>query len=56
MRKKIVAGYWKCNTTVQEGVELAKAVTELVAKSGVKNVVCSSWNSFHPHYHRSFGC
>ena len=39
MRKKIVAGNWKCNTTVQEGVELAKAVTELVAKSGVKNVV-----------------
>ncbi|HAH22587.1 MAG TPA: triose-phosphate isomerase [Prolixibacteraceae bacterium] len=39
MRKKIVAGNWKCNTTVQEGVELAKAVTELVAKSGVKDVV-----------------
>ena len=39
MRKKIVAGNWKCNTTVQEGVELAKEVSELVAKSGVKNVV-----------------
>jgi len=39
MRKKIVAGNWKCNTTVQEGVELAKSVNELVAKSGVKNVV-----------------
>ena len=39
MRKKIVAGNWKCNTTVQEGVELAKAVNELVDKSGVKNVV-----------------
>ena len=39
MRKKIVAGNWKCNTTVQEGVELAKAVSELVAKSGVKDVV-----------------
>ena len=39
MRKKIVAGNWKCNTTVQEGVVLAKAVSELVAKSGVKNVV-----------------
>ena len=39
MRKKIVAGNWKCNTTVQEGVELAKAVTELVDKSGVKDVV-----------------
>ena len=30
MRKKIVAGNWKMNTTVPEGVELAKAV---VAKS-----------------------
>jgi triosephosphate isomerase len=39
MRKKIVAGNWKCNTTVQEGVELAKAVSELVAKAGVKDVV-----------------
>jgi triosephosphate isomerase len=39
MRKKIVAGTWKCNTTVQEGVELAKAVNQLVADSGVKDVV-----------------
>ena len=39
MRKKIVAGNWKCNTTVQEGVELAKAVSELVVQSGVKDVV-----------------
>ena len=30
MRKKIVAGNWKMNTTVSEGLELAKAV---VAKS-----------------------
>ena len=35
MRKKVVAGNWKCNTTVQEGVELAKAVNELVAKAVV---------------------
>lgn len=39
MRKKIVAGNWKCNTTVQEGVELAKSVSELVTISGVKDVV-----------------
>lgn len=38
MRKKIVAGNWKCNTTVQEGVELAKAVNELVANEGAKDV------------------
>lgn len=28
MRKKIVAGNWKMNTTVSEGVELAKAVAD----------------------------
>ena len=26
MRKKIVAGNWKMNTNLQEGIELAKAV------------------------------
>jgi triosephosphate isomerase len=35
MRKKIVAGNWKMNKTLQEGVELAKEVEALVAK-GVK--------------------
>lgn len=39
MRKKIVAGNWKCNTTLQEGIELAKAVNELVVKEGNKDVV-----------------
>ena len=39
MRKKIVAGNWKCNTTVQEGIELAKAVNELVVATGAKDVV-----------------
>ena len=28
MRKKIVAGNWKMNTTLQEGVALAKEVNE----------------------------
>ena len=32
MRKNIVAGNWKMNTTVPEGVELAKAVLEASAK------------------------
>jgi triosephosphate isomerase (TIM) len=43
MRKKIVAGNWKCNTTVQAGVELAKSVTAVVTASGdpeVQVVVC----------------
>jgi triosephosphate isomerase len=39
MRKKIVAGNWKCNTNVQEGVELAKAVNDLVARKGAADVV-----------------
>jgi len=39
MRKKIVAGNWKCNTTVQEGVELAKSVNELVLTKGAKDVI-----------------
>jgi triosephosphate isomerase len=39
MRKKIVAGNWKCNTTVKEGVELAKNVNELVLTKGAKDVV-----------------
>jgi triosephosphate isomerase (TIM) len=43
MRKKIVAGNWKCNTTVQAGVELAKSVNAAVVESGdpdVKVVIC----------------
>jgi triosephosphate isomerase (TIM) len=43
MRKKIVAGNWKCNTTVQAGVELASAVNQSVLESGdpdVQVVVC----------------
>jgi triosephosphate isomerase len=39
MRKKIVAGNWKCNTNLQEGIELAKAVDTLVASKGAKDVV-----------------
>jgi triosephosphate isomerase len=39
MRKKIVAGNWKCNTTVKEGVELAKSVNDLVLTKGAKDVV-----------------
>ncbi len=39
MRKKIVAGNWKCNTTVNEGIELAQKVNELVIAEGAKDVV-----------------
>lgn len=34
MRKNIVAGNWKMNTTVPEGVQLAKEVNEAVAAAG----------------------
>jgi triosephosphate isomerase (TIM) len=39
MRKKIVAGNWKCNTTVSEGVALAKQVSDIVNERGAKDVV-----------------
>jgi len=39
MRKKIVAGNWKCNTTLSEGVALAKQVSNFVAERGAKDVV-----------------
>lgn len=39
MRKKVVAGNWKCNTTLQEGVELAEAVNKLVTEKGAEDVV-----------------
>jgi triosephosphate isomerase (TIM) len=39
MRQKIVAGNWKCNTNLQEGVELAKAVDTIVASEGADDVV-----------------
>jgi len=39
MRKKIVAGNWKCNTNLQEGIQLAKDVDSLVAEKGADDVV-----------------
>ncbi|MGF7139139.1 triose-phosphate isomerase [Roseimarinus sediminis] len=39
MRKKVVAGNWKCNTTLNEGLELAKAVNDVVAQKGAADVV-----------------
>ncbi|MDC1105845.1 triose-phosphate isomerase [Prolixibacteraceae bacterium] len=38
MRKKIVAGNWKCNTSLQEGAELAQAVNTAVTEKGAKDV------------------
>jgi triosephosphate isomerase len=41
MRKKIVAGNWKMNSTLQEGIELAKAVNMLVSGTKVTVVLCT---------------
>ncbi|MBN1599662.1 MAG: triose-phosphate isomerase [Bacteroidales bacterium] len=41
MRKKIVAGNWKMNTTVQEGIELAKGVNDKVSGSDVTVILCT---------------
>ena len=35
MRKKVVAGNWKCNTTLEEGIALAKEVNSLVNTNDV---------------------
>ena len=50
MRKKIVAGNWKMNTTVPEGVELAKAVVEKSAQvaEGVGLVIATSFTHLVP--------
>jgi triosephosphate isomerase (TIM) len=39
MRKKIVAGNWKCNTTVSQGVELAEEVNRLVTEQASDDIV-----------------
>ena len=50
MRKKIVAGNWKMNTTVPEGVELAKAVVEKSAQvpQDVKLIVATPFTHLCP--------
>ncbi|MDP4207943.1 MAG: triose-phosphate isomerase [Bacteroidota bacterium] len=43
MRQKIVAGNWKMNTTLQEGIALAQEVEALIAgvNNGAKVIVCT---------------
>jgi triosephosphate isomerase (TIM) len=40
MRKRIVAGNWKMNTTLTEAVELARAIKDLVKDNSVEVVLC----------------
>ena len=50
MRKKIVAGNWKMNTTVPEGIELAKAVVKGSAEvpADVKLVIATPFTHLFP--------
>lgn len=41
MRKKIVAGNWKMNKTLQEGIELAKDVNSQVKENEVAVILCT---------------
>lgn len=41
MRKKIVAGNWKMNTNLAEGISLAKDVNAQVSGGGVEVVICT---------------
>ena len=50
MRKHIVAGNWKMNTTVAEGVELAKAVVAASAEvpADVKLIIAPPFTHLYP--------
>ncbi|MBQ9474894.1 MAG: triose-phosphate isomerase [Bacteroidales bacterium] len=50
MRKQIVAGNWKMNTTVPEGVELAKAVVAQAGNvpAGVKLIIATPFTHLYP--------
>jgi len=41
MRKKIVAGNWKMNTTLKEGIELAKSVNDKIEMTDVTVILCT---------------
>jgi triosephosphate isomerase len=43
MRKKIVAGNWKMNKTLQEGIELARTINRQVVDNGVIIVLCTPY-------------
>jgi triosephosphate isomerase len=41
MRRKIVAGNWKMNKTLQEGIELARTINRQVEDNGVVIILCT---------------
>jgi len=46
MRKKIVAGNWKMNKTLKEGIELAKVINHQVEDKGVIVILCTPFIHF----------
>lgn len=51
MRKKIIAGNWKMNTTLNEAIELAKDIVERV--KGIEDVdivICPPYTNLYPVY------
>lgn len=50
MRKKIVAGNWKMNKNLQEGIELVKEINTMLEadKPACDVVVCTPFIHLHP--------
>jgi triosephosphate isomerase len=51
MRKKIVAGNWKMNTTVDEGIQLAREIMEFVDQNGQNSaevILCTPFTHLWP--------
>ena len=51
MRKNIVAGNWKMNKTLQEGIALAKELNEVLAneKPNCDVIICTPFALIHAH-------
>ena len=49
MRKNIVAGNWKMNKTLQEGIALAKELNEVLAneKPNCDVIICTPLSTWH---------
>ncbi|MFN2378804.1 MAG: triose-phosphate isomerase [Bacteroidales bacterium] len=51
MRKKIVAGNWKMNTTVDEGIQLAREIMDFVDQNGqgsAEVIICAPFTHLWP--------
>ena len=49
MRKPVIAGNWKMNTSIEEGVDLARSIAESTSgHSGVTRIICPPFVSLRP--------